>query len=111
MPAMSLICGEFVKSLLIPADTTLRHSSAAGEEAAVTNGGMVNGNGVSYGHSDEEPEDEELDEVTKSTLDTRKTLLEQNEKLEDLPPGEELDQQALDNRLKTITALRTKLRL
>jgi len=72
---------------------------------------MVNGNGVSYGHSDEEPEDEELDEVTKNTLDTRKTLLEQNEKLEDLPPGEELDQQALDNRLKTITALRTKLRL
>jgi len=66
---------------------------------------------VSYGHSDEEPEDEELDEVTKNTLDTRKTLLEQNEKLEDLPPGEELDQQALDNRLKTITALRTKLRL
>lgn len=111
MPAMSLICGEFVKSLLIPADSTLRHASAAGEDAAVTNGGMVNGNGVSYGHSDEEPEDEELDEVTKNTLDTRKTLLEQNEKLEDLPPGEELDQQALDNRLKTITALRTKLRL
>ncbi|XP_017007025.2 uncharacterized protein l(2)05287 [Drosophila takahashii] len=110
MPAMSLICGEFVKSLLIPADTASRHSSTAGRDAVVTNGGTVNGNGL-HGHSDEEQEDEELDEVTRSTLDTRKTLLEQNKQLEDLPTGAETDQQALDHRLKTITAQRTKLRL
>ncbi|XP_016964225.1 WD repeat-containing protein 75 [Drosophila biarmipes] len=110
MPAMSLICGEFVKSLLLQADSTLRHSAAAGD-VAVTNGGVVSGNGVSHGDSDEEPEDAELEEVSKSTLETRKTLLEQKEKLEDLSPAAEIDQQTLDHRLKTITALRTKLRL
>ncbi|XP_016970795.1 WD repeat-containing protein 75 [Drosophila rhopaloa] len=113
MPAMSLICNEFVKSLLTPADSASRHSSKAGEDAPLTNGGPVNGNGLSHGHSDDEQEEGELEEgdVTRSTLDTRKTLLEHNEKLEDLLPGGETDQQALDDRLKIITALRTKLRL
>ncbi|KMY91274.1 uncharacterized protein LOC6733035 [Drosophila simulans] len=111
MPAMSLICGEFVKSLLIPADSTSRHSSSAASDAALTNGVTVNGNGVGHRDSDGEHEDEELGEEARSTLDTRKTLLEQNEKLVDLPLEGETDPQGLDNRLRTITALRTKLRI
>lgn len=111
MPAMSLICGEFVKSLLIPADSTSRHSSSAASDAALTNGVTVNGNGVGHQDSDGEHEDEELGEEARNTLDTRKTLLEQNEKLVDLPLEGETDLQGLDNRLRTITALRTKLRI
>ncbi|XP_017121115.1 WD repeat-containing protein 75 [Drosophila elegans] len=114
MPAMSLICSEFVKSLVTQADSTSRHLSKSGEDAPLTNGGSVNGNGLLHGHSDDELENEELaeeGEATGSTLDTRKTLLEQNEKLDDLLPEGETDQQTLDNRLKTITSLRTKLKL
>lgn len=110
MPAMSLICSEFVKSLLIPADSASRHSAATGGDAALTNGGgAINGNGLSHADSDEDVDVEvvgaEVSEVT------RKTLLEQNEKLEELPSGGDADQQALDNRLKVVAALRTKLRL
>ncbi|XP_017043907.2 WD repeat-containing protein 75 [Drosophila ficusphila] len=113
MPAMSLICGEFVKSLLIAADSASRHSSAAKGDAPVTNGGAVNGNGLSHEYSDEELEEEDREEgeVTISPYDTRKTLLAENERLEDLPTEGETDQQALDNRLKTISTLKTKLRL
>ncbi|XP_017082485.2 LOW QUALITY PROTEIN: WD repeat-containing protein 75 [Drosophila eugracilis] len=111
MPAMSLICGEFVKSLLVSADTTSRHSSTVGGDASLTNGGAVNGNGLSHGYSDEELEDEELNEVAKNTLDTRKTLLEHSEKLEEQSTEGEIDPLTLDHRLKTITAVKTKLRL
>jgi len=96
---------------LIPADSTSRHSSSAASDAALTNGVTVNGNGVGHQDSDGEHEDEELGEEARNTLDTRKTLLEQNEKLVDLPLEGETDLQGLDNRLRTITALRTKLRI
>ncbi|XP_043641583.1 WD repeat-containing protein 75 [Drosophila teissieri] len=111
MPAMSLICGEFVKSLLIPADSNSRHSSSAAKAGFLTNGGTVNGNGVAHRDSDEEHDDEEQGEEAKNTLDTRKTLLELDEKLVDLPLEGETDIQGLDNRLRVITALRTKLRI
>ncbi|KAH8334339.1 hypothetical protein KR059_009071 [Drosophila kikkawai] len=115
MPAMSLICSEFVKSLLIPADSASRHSSATGGggDTAFTNGGAINGNGLSHADSaDEEDVDVDVDiKAIAASEDTRKTLLEQNEKLEEKPTGEEADQQALDNRLKVVAALRTKLRL
>ncbi|KAH8248641.1 hypothetical protein KR032_001710 [Drosophila birchii] len=108
MPAMSLVCSEFVKSLLIPADSASRHSSATGgDDAALTNGGAINGNGLSHADSaDEEDVDVDVEAIEDSEA-TRKTLLEQNEKLEEKPT----DQQALDNRLQAVAALRTKLRL
>ncbi|KAH8246505.1 hypothetical protein KR038_006586 [Drosophila bunnanda] len=113
MPAMSLICSEFVKSLLIPADSASRHSSATGGggggDAALTNGGAINGNGLSHADSADE-EDVDVGVIEDSEA-TRKTLLEQNEKLEEKATGEDADQQALDNRLKAVAAQRTKLRL
>ncbi|KAH8339448.1 hypothetical protein KR074_011088 [Drosophila pseudoananassae] len=121
MPSMILICGEFVKSLLTPADTTSRHSSQPGGNLGVTNGDSngINGNGLSHADSDDDEEEEAVDEeeleegeVRRPTVGAaRKSLLEQNEKLEDQLSGLDIDQQALDNRLKIIGALRTKLKL
>ncbi|KAH8374219.1 hypothetical protein KR200_004982 [Drosophila serrata] len=114
MPAMSLICSEFVKSLLIPSESASRHSSATGRgggDAALTNGGAINGNGLSHADSaDEEDVDVDVEAIEDSEA-TRKTLLEQNEKLEEKPTGEDADEQALDNRLKSVAAQSTKLRL
>lgn len=122
MPSMSLICGEFVKSLLTPADSTSRHSSLTGGDRGVTNGDSngINGNGLSHADSDDDEEEEEA--VDEEDLEegevrrpkagaARKSLLEQNEKLEDQLSGLDVDQHALDNRLKIIGALRTKLKL
>ncbi|EDV33385.1 uncharacterized protein Dana_GF24153 [Drosophila ananassae] len=121
MPSMSLICGEFVKSLLTPADTASRHSSQPGGDRGVTNGDSngINGNGLSHADSDDDEEEEAFDEEDLEEGEVRrprvgaarKTLLEQNEKLEDQLSGLDVDQQALDNRLKIIGALRTKLKL
>lgn len=118
---MSLICGEFVKSLLTPADTASRHSSQPGGDCGVTNGDSngINGNGLSHADSDDDEEEEAFDEEDLEEGEVRrprvgaarKTLLEQNEKLEDQLSGLDVDQQALDNRLKIIGALRTKLKL
>ncbi|KAH8413562.1 hypothetical protein KR009_012290 [Drosophila setifemur] len=117
MPSMSLVCGEFVKSLLTPADSTSTHSSKAEGGSGLTNGGSINGNGLSHTDSDADEEeivdDEELEEgeVRISSDVVRKILVEQNEKLEEALPASDVDQQALDNRLKNIAALSTKLKL
>ncbi|SPP82137.1 WD repeat-containing protein 75 [Drosophila guanche] len=107
MPSMSLICGEFVKSLLIPADATSRVNAAAAE--ADTNGGTTNGNGLSHEDSDAEDENDEQHEAT---LGIRKALLERNSVLEEehQPLSTDVvDQQALDHRLKLITGLKKQL--
>ncbi|KAH8269389.1 hypothetical protein KR018_011113 [Drosophila ironensis] len=115
MPAMSLICGEFVKSLLTLADSASRRSPQSGGHSHMSNGGSINGNGLSHEDSDAdgETDEEELEEgeVRRGPLDVRKSLMEQNEQLEDRLSGLDVDQQALDNRLKIIGALRTKLKL
>lgn len=125
MPAMSLICGEFIKSLLTPAETSLRHNES--------NSGLSNGkaNGIANGillpgeEDDEEEEEEEEDDEGEqqeqteqngtsrgkhaaSTLEVRKALLEQNTALErHSQTGEE--QRSLDARLQRVAKLQVQL--
>ncbi|ALC40359.1 CG12050 [Drosophila busckii] len=110
MPAMSLICGEFIKTLLTPAET----------EAAETtphSNGQVNGNGLHHLHeeSDEEEEAEQLDRAEETavlqlaeTTEMRKKLLVENEQLKQ-QNSKEYAQQSLDARLQRMAKLEVEL--
>lgn len=122
MPAMSLICGEFIKSLLTPAETSLRYSEFS--TAALSNG-KVNGigNGLQDNGQNEEEENEEDDDYEEeqqqqagassreqpvSTLEVRKTLLEQNTALERHSQTAD-EQRSLDARLQRVAKLQVHL--
>lgn len=119
MPAMSLICGEFIKSLLTPAETALRHSEST---AAALSNGKVNGigNGVQKNEEEEEEDDDEEEQEQQekegsdsraqavSTLEVRKTLLEHNTALERHSQTAD-EQQSLDRRLKRVAKLQVQL--
>ncbi|EDW03615.1 WD repeat-containing protein 75 [Drosophila grimshawi] len=106
MPAMSLICGEFVKSLLTPAESTIRHNAAI--EETLSNG-RLNGNGIAHEDSDlEQDEEHKEDGVVYDKVaseDVRKTLLEQNTVLEQQSNSQEDEHLSLDARLKSVTQL------
>lgn len=118
MPAMSLICGEFIKSLLTPAETALRHSEST---AAALSNGKVNGIGNGVQKNDEEDEDDDDEEEEEqqqegvisreqgvSTLEVRKTLLEHNTALERHSQTAD-EQQSLDARLQRVAKLQVQL--
>lgn len=112
MPAMSLICGEFIKSLLTPADSAARHRAVM--EETLSNG-KLNGNGLSHLDSDvendadedEEGEAEELAEEQQAE-EMRKTLLAQNAALEESLSQEDT-QLKLDERLQRVAQLDVQL--
>lgn len=122
MPAMSLICGEFIKSLLTPAETSLRHNES---NSGLTNG-KANGiaNGILLPGEEDDEEEEEDDEGEQqeeteqdgtsrgehaaSTLEVRKALMEQNTALEKRSQtGDE--QRSLDERLQRVAKLQVQL--
>lgn len=111
MPALSLICGEFIKSLLTPAESTVRHNAAA--EETLSNG-KLNGNGLLHAGSDaEEEEDEAEHEQTQQgeqqKEEVRKTLLAHNTALEEVSTQQEDSQLLLDARLQHIAQLEVQL--
>lgn len=112
MPAMSLICGEFIKSLLTPADSADRHRAVM--EETLSNGN-VNGNGLSHSDGDVEEDEEEEAEAEAQELaeeqqaeEMRKTLLAQNAALEESLSQEDT-QSKLDERLQHIAQLDVQL--
>lgn len=121
MPAMSLICGEFIKSLLTPAETSLRHNESKSGLSNGKSNGIANGI-LLPGEEDDEDEEEEDDEqqdqtVQKgnsrgrhaaSTLEVRKALLEKNTALERHSQTGE-DPRSLDERLQRMARLQVQL--
>lgn len=105
MPAMSLICGEFIKSLLTPADSAARHKAATEE---TLNNGKLNGNGLAHPGSDEDEDEEEeeqqLAEQQQQAEEVRKTLLAQKTALEENDSQEDT-QLKLDERLQRVAKL------
>lgn len=97
---MSLICGEFIKSLLTPAESGAEQNGA--DKETLSNGKM-NGNG----HIDDNEADEEEDNE-ESTTGVRKILMEQNSILEKINIKEE-EQMTLDARLKRVANVNINL--
>ncbi|XP_068140161.1 WD repeat-containing protein 75 [Drosophila tropicalis] len=105
MPAMSLICNEFIKSLLTPADSLDTRLNGNDADAGLTNG-KLNGNGLAHSdESDAEDAQDEEQQQEQESLRVRKTLLEQNAKLDERQLGLEGDHLELDAKLKRIAAL------
>ncbi|TDG48678.1 hypothetical protein AWZ03_005007 [Drosophila navojoa] len=112
MPAMSQICGEFIKSLLTPADSAARHKEVM--EETLSNG-KLNGNGLSHPANDVEEEVEREEEVEaqepaeeRQAEEMRKTLLAQNAALEESLSQEDT-QSKLDERLQRVAQLDVQL--
>ncbi|XP_030383154.1 WD repeat-containing protein 75 [Scaptodrosophila lebanonensis] len=115
MPAMSLICGQFIKSLLTPAETTSRHNSlmgqGQGQRGQYLSNGTVNGNGLPHEGSDVDDDLEADDEVKAmaKSLKARKTLLAQNSTPVGLSSQEA--ELALEAKLQRIRSLDISLEL
>ncbi|EDW64200.1 WD repeat-containing protein 75 [Drosophila virilis] len=111
MPAMSLICGEFIKSLLTPAESTVRHNAAAKETLS---NGKLNGNGLLHADSDVEAEEdaeehEQTQQGEQQKEEMRKKLLAHNTALEEVSTQQEDSQLLLDARLQRIAQLEVQL--
>ncbi|KAM8716801.1 hypothetical protein ACLKA7_003639 [Drosophila subpalustris] len=101
MPAMSLICGEFLKSLLTPTESGAERNGDAKETLS---NGKLNGNGHIGSDLDDNDEEEEDEDYVESTTEVRKILLEQNAALEKVNCKEE-EELTLDARLQRIAKL------
>ncbi|XP_060652335.1 WD repeat-containing protein 75 [Drosophila nasuta] len=101
MPAMSLICGEFIKSLLTPGE---RDEPNDTNELPLSNG-ILNGNGHTESQDEDEDEEEEADlkqeDYKETKTELRKVLLDQNSALEKIN-NKEVEQQTLDARLQRV---------
>ncbi|XP_062121762.1 WD repeat-containing protein 75 [Drosophila sulfurigaster albostrigata] len=102
MPAMSLICGEFIKSLLTPGE---RDEPNETNELPLSNG-KLNGNGYTESQDDDEDEEEEnadlkQEDYKEMKTELRKVLLDQNSALEKIN-NKEVEQQTLDARLQRV---------
>ncbi|KAH8377198.1 hypothetical protein KR093_004054 [Drosophila rubida] len=96
MPAMSLICGEFIKSLLTPGER-----DEESNETPLTNGNL-NGNGHTDSHDEDEEEAEAGEEDYKEPkTELRKILLDQSSALEK-NNNKEVEQLTLDARLQRV---------
>jgi len=100
MPAMSLICGEFIKSLLTPAESGAKINGTA--DGSLSNG-TLNGNGHTGSDMEDNEDDLEGADYEVST-NVRKILLEQNSALEKVSSKEEKER-TLDERLQRVAKI------